>query len=72
FYGYAVPTPDGLKEASIEPEIARWSDELGEFVLPYEQVRKLDDPDAAILRFLQTTYERAASLADWPRDELEL
>lgn len=72
FYGYAVPTPDGLKEAAIEPELGRWSEELGEFILPYEQVRKLDDPDSAILSFLQSTYERAATLAEWPRDALEL
>nr|MEA2798962.1 hypothetical protein [Phenylobacterium sp.] len=44
---------------------------LGEFVLPYEVVRSAGDPDQALLAFLQSTYEAAADLASWPRDELE-
>ena len=44
---------------------------LGEFVLPYEAVRKADDPEAALMAFLQSTYGAAAELADWDRASLE-
>jgi hypothetical protein len=43
----------------------------GEFVLPYEAVRTADDPDRAVARFLQTTYEAAAELGGWDRTVLE-
>ena len=41
------------------PDDARWDDDLGEFVLPYEIVRTAPDPDALLLEFLQSTYEAA-------------
>ena len=50
---------------------ARWDDDLGEFVLPYDAVRERREPDALLLEFLQSTYEAAADLAGWDRDALE-
>ena len=44
---------------------------MGEFILPYEAVRTADDPDAALMAFLQSTYEAAADLAGWDRSTLE-
>jgi hypothetical protein len=71
FYSYAYPEPDGFSNHRIEPSSAYFSDELGEFVLPYEAVRTADDPDHAVARFLQTTYEAAAELGGWNRKALE-
>ncbi|MBE9181412.1 hypothetical protein IQ268_22885 [Oculatella sp. LEGE 06141] len=71
FYAYAYPTPDGFKEYSIQPETAFYSADMQEFVLPYEAVRQADDPDTAVLEFLQTTYEAAANLGGWDRATLE-
>ena len=42
-----------------------------EFLLPYEAVRKADDPEATLLGFFQTTYEAAADLGRWDRAALE-
>ena len=70
FYSYAYPAPDGFSTHRVEPSTAYFSDELGEFLLPYEVVRTADDPDRAVARFLQTTYEAAAELADWDRSAL--
>ena len=39
FYAYAVPEPEGLKEAAVQPSAAYYHRELGEFILPYEAVR---------------------------------
>lgn len=71
FYAYAYPQPDGFAEASIEPAAAAYDKEFGEFVLPYDAVRSSDDPDATLLRFLETSYEAAATLGRWDRDRLD-
>jgi hypothetical protein len=71
FYSYAYPTPAGFRNYPVEPAEAQFSEALGEFLLPYEAVRNCADPDAAVLRFLQTTYEAAATSADWDRTSLE-
>jgi hypothetical protein len=71
FYAYAYPTPDGFAEFPVKPEAAHYSTELGEFLLPWEDVRTARDPEATLLDFLQTTYEAAAELANWDRDALE-
>ena len=71
FYSYAYAEPEGFSAHRVEPDAAYYSHELGEFVLPYEAVRTADDPDHAVGRFLQTTYEAAAELAGWDRSTLE-
>jgi uncharacterized protein DUF5996 len=71
FYSYAVPEPPGLKEAHVRPEAAYYHRELGEFILPYDAVRAAASPDQAILAFVETTYDRAATLAGWDRAALD-
>ncbi|HXO19085.1 MAG TPA: DUF5996 family protein [Thermoanaerobaculia bacterium] len=71
FYSYAYPTPPGFGEAPVRPAAAFWSSEMGEFLLPYEAARTAPDPDAAILGFLESTYEAAADRAHWDRLALE-
>lgn len=71
FYSYAVPEPPGLKDARVRPEAAYYHRELGEFILPYEAVRNAASPDQAILAFIDTTYDRAATLAGWDRAALD-
>lgn len=71
FYAYAYPEPPGYRDAPVGPRDARWDDELGEFVLPYEAVRTAEDPDATLLGFLRSTYEAAADAAGWDRAALE-
>ena len=71
FYAYAVPEPAGLKDAAILPSAAYYLHEMGEFILPYEAVRTSPDPAAALRSFIDTTYDRAATLARWDRAALE-
>jgi hypothetical protein len=71
FYSYAYPEPDSYREAPVAPEAAHFDAELGEFTLPYRAVRTAADPDAQLLEFLQSTYEVAATHADWDRQALE-
>jgi hypothetical protein len=71
FYSYAYPEPPGYRDMPAGPAEAHYDAELGEFVLPYEVVRRAEDPDAMLLEFLQATYEAAADCADWDRASLE-
>jgi hypothetical protein len=71
FYSYAYPEPPGFRTTPVRPADARFHDGLGEFVLPYEGVRRAPGRDAALLEFLQSTYEAAADRAGWDRAGLE-
>ena len=71
FYAYAYPEPEGFRRYPVEPAEARYSEEMGEFVLPYEAVRTAKSPDEALLGFVQTTYAAAADLGRWDRTALE-
>jgi hypothetical protein len=70
-YAYAVPEPQGLKTAAIQPEGAYYHPELNEFILPYDVVRRSPSPEAAIAAFVDSTFDRAATLAGWDRASLE-
>ena len=71
FYAYHAPEPEGFKDAKIKPAEAFYSKEMSEYLLKYEDVRKSENPDQAILDFMQTTYEAGAKFADWEREKLE-
>jgi len=71
FYCYAAPAPAGLAEAKVSPASAKYDAALGEFILKYDDVRAEADPDAALMDFLESTYEAAAELGKWDRRELE-
>jgi Family of unknown function (DUF5996) len=71
FYSYAYPTPEGFGKSRVRPAAAFFSQDLGEFLLPYDAVRTAADPTAVLLEFLLSTYEAAANLAHWDRASLE-
>jgi hypothetical protein len=71
FYSYAYPAPEGFAAAKVKPGAAFFSKEFGEFILPYDAARTARDGDAALMEFLQSTYEAAADLAQWDRAALE-
>ncbi|KHL26514.1 hypothetical protein PK98_08930 [Croceibacterium mercuriale] len=71
FYAYAYPAPDGFRDAPVRPDAAFWHEGLSEFVLPYAAVQAAADGDAALLAFLESTYDAAAGLGGWDRDLLE-
>jgi hypothetical protein len=71
FYCYAYPEPPGFKDGRVEPEGAYYHPEMGEFILPYEKVRRSGNPEDSLLRFLRSTYGAAADLGRWDRKALE-
>jgi hypothetical protein len=71
FYAYAAPEPTGFREATVRPKQAFYNKQLGEFLLPYDDVRAASDPRKMLLDFLQSTYEAGATLGNWDRAQLE-
>src|SRR4051812_22835739 len=71
FYAYSAPSPDGLGKEVVRPKAAFFDATLGEFLLKYDNVRKAESPDTALLDFCQSTYEAGAKLAKWDRKSLE-
>ena len=71
FYSYAAPEPSGFKNARVRPASAFYSAEFSNFLLLYEDVRAAVDPRGMVLEFLQSTYEAAATLGRWDRENLE-
>ena len=70
FYSYAYPEPAGFSGKAVTPG-ASYNKELGEFVLPYDQMRQAADPEATLLDFLTRTYAAAADAGQWDRAALE-
>ena len=71
YYAYAYPSPPGYASARVAPAAAFFSNDYGEFILPYDAVRTSASPDATLMAFLQSTYDAAAELAHWDRRALE-
>jgi hypothetical protein len=71
FYAYVYPEPQGFKDYPIQPYKAFYHKGIREFLLPYDVVRSSKSHDEVLLNFLQSTYEAAATCANWDRRALE-
>jgi hypothetical protein len=71
FYSYAYPAPSGFAEAPVAPEGASFDKRLGEFLLPYDIVRKSTAPEQTLMSFLESTYRAASDLGGWDRGALD-
>jgi Family of unknown function (DUF5996) len=71
FYSYAYPAPAGFADAHVAPGAAYFDKSLSEFVLPYDAVRRSNEPESTLMAFLESTYEAAAELGGWDRAALE-
>jgi Family of unknown function (DUF5996) len=71
YYSYAAPAPEGFASAKVRPAAAAWNTGLNQFLLPYDAVRTAADPEAALMEFLTSTYDAAATFGKWDRAALE-
>jgi hypothetical protein len=71
YYVYAYPEPAEYGKIELGTAGAFYDETLGQFILPYDAVRRASDPDSLLLGFLQETYAAAADLAHWDRAALE-
>lgn len=65
YYGFTFPKPPGIEKATVRPAAAGWNEQMGEFLLNYDDVRASKDPASSILEFLNSTYEAGAALLGW-------
>jgi hypothetical protein len=72
FYAYAYPEPAGYPQYVSGADGAAYNEGGRLYLLPYENVRTAADPEATLLRFLQSTYEAAAGPAHWNRTALDV
>lgn len=70
FYSYAYPEPPGFTDAKVESDSAFYEPKFREFMLPYDEVRTVEKPEDVLLRFAQSTYDAASTLAKWDRAAL--
>jgi len=71
FYSYAAPEPPGFAERKVRSKAAFYHPQMKEFLLMYDDVRTADSPKAALMEFLQSTYDAAADAGNWDRKSLE-
>lgn len=64
FYSYIYPQPSGIAQTKLSGG-ASFNEQLGEYILPYDSIRKAKNPQENILSFLESTYKESASLAKW-------
>jgi hypothetical protein len=65
FYGYAAPAPDTFADGVIAPAAARWSTELGEYVLDWDDVVASTDPHGDALAFGRSVVAHACTVCEW-------
>ena len=65
FYAYAHPAPPGFDRMTITPPAARFSDELGEYILDWDDVRSAARPRATALEFARSAFRRACEVCAW-------
>jgi hypothetical protein len=71
FYCYAAPAAPGFAEQKVRPAAAHYHSGMGEHLLMYDRVKTAPSPSAALLDFLQSTYEAGATTGRWDREALE-
>jgi hypothetical protein len=67
FFGFAIPVPGNFSKASLAPGAARWSSELGEYVLDWDDVIGAADPHRMGLLFGRSLIAHACAVCGWER-----
>jgi hypothetical protein len=65
FYAYAHPAEPGFAGAQLSPPDSRWEEQLGEYVLDWDDVCASPDPRAAALDFARSVFRHACAVCSW-------
>jgi len=65
FFAYAYPQPPGYADAALSPAAAHWDENIGEFILDWDDVRAADDPRAASLEFARSAFRHSCETCQW-------
>lgn len=70
FYAYCYPAPAGYSDGAVS--VGHYDTTIGEWILPYADVRTSEHPERTLLTFLDETYALAADLGHWDRALLDI
>ena len=65
FFAYAHPAPPEFIRATLSPAQAHWDEQLGEYLLDWDDVRAAADPRAAAVEFARSVFRHACVVCDW-------
>lgn len=65
FFGFVMPAPDGFADAKLSPSATRWSPELGEYFLNWDDVIAEPDPHDTVLSFGRSLVAHACAVCSW-------
>jgi hypothetical protein len=65
FFAFTFPAPDGFDTATLSPPAARWSGELKEYILDWDDVRTSPHPHGAALDFGLSAIRHACMVCGW-------
>jgi hypothetical protein len=65
FFAFAYPPPEGFGDANLSPAGGHWDAQLGEYVLPWDDIRESPDPHAAAVEFARSAFRHACAVCAW-------
>jgi hypothetical protein len=65
FFAYAYPPTEGFAGAALSPEIARWDESLGEYLLEWNDLSSTPDPHALAVEFSRSAFRHACAVCNW-------
>ncbi len=68
FYGFVLPTPEAFSKARLSPPSSRWDNDLGEYILDWDDVVAGTDSHAAALEFGRSVIAHGCTVCDWDPD----
>jgi hypothetical protein len=66
FYAYVYPQPPGCGDHGADPNAHTWVEQMGEWMLSYDDVRTSDDPDDVLRGWLTSVLQFAGTAGAWP------
>ena len=67
-FGYAFPMPEAFPKAQLSPPASRWDNDLGEYILDWEDVIASADPHAAAFEFGRSVVAHGCTVCGWDPD----
>jgi hypothetical protein len=65
FYAYAHPAPESFAGGQLSPPQSRWDDDLGGYVLDWEDVAAAENPQRLALEFARSAFQHACRTCGW-------
>lgn len=65
FYAYAHPAREGFATATLEPDLAHWDSDLGEFILEWDDLLKTQNARQAAVDFAFSAFRHACASCEW-------